>query len=47
VLGILYFGLCQKGVAEDFEQPRLTLAAGAAKGVNRRADPHIYETALL
>ena len=39
--------MCQKGVAEHFEQPRLALAASAAEGVNRRADPDIDETALL
>jgi hypothetical protein len=39
--------VCQKGVAEHFEQPRLALAASAAEGVNRRADPDIDETALL
>jgi hypothetical protein len=39
--------MCQKGVAKHFEQPRLALAARAAEGVNRRADPDIDETALL
>jgi hypothetical protein len=39
--------MCQKGVAEHFEQPRLALAASAAEGVNPRADPDIDETALL
>ena len=37
----------QKGVTKDFEQPRLDFAAGIAKGINRRAGPHIHETALL
>jgi hypothetical protein len=37
----------QKGVAKDFEQPCLALAAGTAKGVDWRADPDIDETALL
>ena len=38
---------CEKGVAKHLEQPRLALAAGAAEGINRRADPNIDETALL
>lgn len=37
----------QKGAAKQFEQPRLALAASAAKGVNGRADPDIDETAWL
>ena len=37
----------QKGVAKDFEQPCFALAADTAKGVDRRADPDINETALL
>jgi hypothetical protein len=37
----------QKGVAEHLEQPCLALAAGATKGVDRRADPDIDKAALL
>ena len=38
---------CEKGVALDLEKPRLAFPACATKGVNRRPDPFIDETALL
>ena len=44
---LLFRFVGQKGVAVDLKQPRLALASSAAKGVNRRADPDIDETALL
>jgi hypothetical protein len=37
----------REGVAVHLEQPRLALAAGATKGVNRRANPDIYTPGLL
>jgi transcription elongation factor len=39
--------VCNKSVAKDLEQPSLALPAGAAEGVNRRADLDIYETTLF
>lgn len=39
--------VCQKGVAKYFEQPCFALAAGTAKGIDRRANADIDETALL
>jgi hypothetical protein len=39
--------VCQKGIANDLEQPGLAFTTGTAEGVNRRADPDIDKTALL
>jgi hypothetical protein len=39
--------VCPKGVAKHFEQPCFALAAGSAKGINRRADADIDKTTLL
>ena len=39
--------VCPKSVAKDFEQPCFALAAGSAKGINRRADADIDKPTLL